>query len=47
MDAEVSAQIGAEYGECSPDRITHRNGYRTRAWDTGVGTGQSRLKFCP
>ena len=37
MDAEVSAQIGAEHGERSPDRITHRNGYRTRSWDTRVG----------
>ena len=38
MDAEVSARIGAEHGERSPDRLTHRNGYRTRAWDTRVGT---------
>ena len=38
MDAEVSAQIGGEYGERTPDRITHRNGYRARAWDTRVGT---------
>ena len=38
MDAEVSDQIGAEYTERSPDRITHRNGYRTRARDTRVGT---------
>ena len=33
MDAEVSARIGAEYGERSPDRVTQRNGYRSR----GVG----------
>ena len=38
MDAEVSDQTGAEYSERSPDRITHRNGYRIRAWDTRVGT---------
>ena len=38
MDAEVSAQIGGEYGERTPDRITHRKGYRARAWDTRVGT---------
>ena len=38
MDVEVSAQIGGEYGERTPDRITHRNGYRARAWDTRVGT---------
>ena len=36
MDAEVSARIGAEHGERSPDRLTHRNGYRSRAWDTRV-----------
>ena len=43
MDAEVSARIGAEYGERSPDRLTHRNGYRTRAWDTRVGTMELRI----
>jgi transposase-like protein len=37
MDAEVTAQIGAAHGERSPDRITQRNGYRSRAWDTRVG----------
>ena len=26
MDAEVSAQIGAEHGERSPERVTYRNG---------------------
>ena len=35
MDAEVSSRIGAEYGERSPERV---NGYRSRAWDTRVGT---------
>ena len=38
MDAEVLVQICAEYGERPPDSITHRNGYRTRAWATRVGT---------
>ena len=38
MDAEVSSRIGAEYGERSPERVTKRNGYRSRAWDTRVGT---------
>jgi hypothetical protein len=33
MDAEVSAQIGADHGQRTPERITHRNGYRP----TGVG----------
>ncbi len=43
MDAEVSAQIGAQHGERSPDRITHRNGYRNRDWDTRVGTMELRI----
>jgi putative transposase len=37
MEAEVSAQVGAEHGERSPDRVAHRNGYRPRAWETRVG----------
>ena len=43
MDAEVSARIGAGHGERSPVRLTHRNGYRTRAWDTRVGTMDLRI----
>ena len=38
MDVEVSSRIGAEYGELCPERVTQRNGYRSRAWDTRVGT---------
>ena len=38
MDAEVSSRIGAGYGERCPERVTQRNGYRSRAWDTRVGT---------
>jgi transposase-like protein len=37
MDAEVASKIGAELGERTPERVTHRNGYRARAWDTRVG----------
>jgi transposase-like protein len=37
MEAEVSAQIGAELGEVAPDRVTHRNGYRPRPWQTRAG----------
>ena len=37
MEAEVAAQIGADHGERSPDRITNRNGYRPRGFDTRVG----------
>jgi transposase-like protein len=39
MEAEVSELTGAAHGERSPDdRLTHRNGYRERRWDTRVGT---------
>jgi putative transposase len=38
MNAEVSELIGAELGERTPDRATWRNGYRSRQWDTRVGT---------
>src|SRR3954466_8633597 len=38
MEAEVAEQIGAELGERAPgDRVTQRNGYRGRRWDTRVG----------
>src|ERR1039458_2034342 len=38
MEAEVSEQVGAEHGEVAPDaRVTHRNGYRPRPWETRVG----------
>lgn len=38
MEAEVSAQIGAERYERTEERTTERNGYRTRPWDTRLGT---------
>ena len=39
MDAEVTELTGASHGERAPDRrLTHRNGYRERRWDTRVGT---------
>ena len=38
MEAEVSAQIGAERYERAGERTTYRNGYRAREWDTRVGT---------
>src|SRR5881227_2688253 len=38
MEIEVSELIGAELGERRPDdRVTHRNGYRPRRWDTRAG----------
>jgi len=37
MEAEVSELVGAERGERSAERLTHRNGYRSRAWATRAG----------
>jgi transposase-like protein len=38
MAAEVDAVTGAGWGEISPERVNHRNGYRARPFDTRVGT---------
>jgi putative transposase len=38
MEAEVAAQIGAELHEKAPGRVTQRNGYRSREWETRAGT---------
>ncbi len=43
MEAEVVNKTGADFGERSPDRLTHRNGYRVRPWDTRVGTLDLRV----
>lgn len=32
MEADVGAQIGAEKYERSEERLTRRNGYRSRTW---------------
>jgi putative transposase len=37
MEVEVSELIGAQRGERTEDRATHRNGYRPRRWDTRAG----------
>jgi len=38
LSADADAVCGAEWGKPSPDRTTHRNGYRHRELDTRVGT---------
>lgn len=38
MSAEVDAVCGAGYGERSGERENSRNGYRSRPWDTRVGS---------
>jgi transposase-like protein len=38
MEAEISGEIGAGHGELAPEaRLTYRNGYRPRSWETRVG----------
>ena len=37
MAIEVEGLTGVPAGARSPDRLTHRNGYRERAWETRVG----------
>jgi len=43
MEAEVTEKTGADYGERTPERLTQRNGYRARPWDTRVGTLELRI----
>jgi transposase-like protein len=43
MEAEVSGQIGADLYERSSERVAHRNGYRTRTWDTRLGTIELKI----
>ena len=43
MEAEVSTKIGAAPYERSDTRTAYRNGYRTRTWDTRVGTVELKI----
>jgi transposase-like protein len=43
MELEVESLTGAGHGERSADRITHRNGYRERDWETRAGTVELRI----
>ena len=38
MALEVQSLTGAGHGERTPERLTCRNGYRDRAWETRAGT---------
>ena len=43
MALEVEGLTGAAHGERSADRITHRNGYRERRWETRAGTVELKI----
>jgi transposase-like protein len=43
METEVSSQIGAAPYERSSSRTAYRNGFRTRTWDTRVGTIELKI----
>lgn len=43
MEAEVVSKAGAGYRERTEERLTQRNGYRLRPWDTRVGTLELRI----
>jgi putative transposase len=47
MDVEVSSKIGAAPYERTDNRTAYRNGYRTRAWDTRVGTVELKIPKIP
>lgn len=38
MDAEAQSLCGAPYGATTSERVNQRNGYRSRRWDTRVGS---------
>jgi len=43
MELEVEGLTGAGHGERNPERMTHRNGYREREWETRAGTVELRI----
>ena len=46
MELEVESLTGARHGARDPDRLTHRNGYRERDWETRAGTANCAFRSC-
>ena len=46
MELEVESLTGAPPGSRSADRLTQRNGYRDRTWETRAGTIELRIPNC-
>ena len=42
-ELEVETLTGATHGSRNADRLTHRNGYRGREWDTRARTVELRI----
>jgi putative transposase len=42
IDHEVETLTGAAHGSRTADRLTQRNGYRDRTWETRAGTIELR-----
>lgn len=43
MELEVQDETGAKKHERTPERKNHRNGYRTRTWETRVGEAELKI----
>jgi transposase-like protein len=43
MELEVETLTGAAHASRNADRLTHRNGYRAREWETRAGTVELRI----
>ncbi|MBB2821785.1 UNVERIFIED_ORG: transposase-like protein [Rhizobium esperanzae] len=43
MELEVGSATGADFGVKNPMRLTQRNGYRDRDWETRAGTVELRI----